>query len=151
MTGEKEIKIGEMEITDEKEILVARALGSCVAVAIYDRQNEVGGMAHVLLGKGNKHRENKPAFYADKAIENLVKEVRRLGGRRENLEAKIVGGASMFSSQSKRKVGEKNVEAVIKELDDRNIPVKGKDIGGTHARNVRFKVGSMSIMVEYKI
>jgi len=151
MTEEEEIKIGEMKITGEKKELVARAMGSCVAVAIYDNQNEVGGMAHVLLGTGNKQREGKTALYADKAIDRLVKEVRKSGGERRNLEAKIAGGASMFSSQSTGDVGRKNVEAVIKELEDLNIPVTGKDIGGTHARNVRFKVGSMSMTVEVKV
>jgi len=151
MTEEKEIKIGEMEVTGDKKIMVARALGSCVAVAIYDRQNEVGGMAHVLLGGGKKKREDKPAFYADKAIDRLVKQIQKSGGKKENLEAKIAGGASMFSSQSNGDIGNKNIETVIKELEDREIPITGKDIGGTHARNVRFKIGSMSMMVESKI
>ncbi len=151
MTEEEEIKIGEMKITDDKKIIVARALGSCVAVAIYDSENEVGGMAHILLGKGKKQREGKTALYADKAIDRMVKEIRKSGGERKNLEAKIAGGASMFSTQSNGDVGRKNVEAVIKELEDLNIPITGKDIGGTHARNVRFKVGSMSMTVESKI
>lgn len=151
MTEEEEIKIGEMKITGEKKVLVARALGSCIAVAMYDSQNEVGGMAHVLLGEGNKKREGKTALYADKAIDRLVEELRKSGSERKNLEAKIAGGASMFSSQSKGDIGKKNVEAVIEELGDRNIPVTGKDIGGTHARNVRFKVGSMSMKVEVKV
>lgn len=150
MTEEEEIKIGEMEITKEKRMIVARALGSCVAVAIYDSKNEIGGMAHVLLGKGKKEREGKTALYADKAIDRMVKEIKKSGGERENLEAKIAGGASMFSSKS-NDVGKKNVQSVIKELEDRDIPVTGKDIGGTHARNVRFKVGSMSMSVESKI
>lgn len=151
MAGEKEIKIGEMEITDDKKLILARALGSCVAVAIYDRGNEVGGMAHVLLGKGKKERDGKTALYADKAIDRMVKEIRRCGGKKGNLEAKIAGGASMFSSQSNGDVGKKNVEAVIEELKARDIPIVGKDIGGSHARNVRFKVGSMSMNVESKI
>ncbi len=151
MTEEEEIKIGEMEITNQKKILVARALGSCVAVAIYDPENEVGGMAHILLGKGNKKRKGKTALYADKAINRMVKKIQEAGGRRKNLEAKIAGGASMFSSQSKGDIGDDNIEAVLKELKDRNIPITGKDIGGTHARNVRFKVGSMSMRVEVKV
>ncbi|MEF8834855.1 MAG: chemotaxis protein CheD [Candidatus Thermoplasmatota archaeon] len=151
MTEEEEIKIGEMEITKDKKMIVARALGSCVAVAIYDSKNEVGGMGHVLLGKGNKERKGKTALYADKAIDRMIKKIQKLGGKGENLEAKIAGGASMFSSQSNGDVGKKNVQSVIKELEDREIPVKGKDIGGTHARNVRFKVGSMSMSVESKI
>ncbi|MBS3816859.1 MAG: chemotaxis protein CheD [Candidatus Thermoplasmatota archaeon] len=151
MTELEEIKIGEMEITDDEKTMVARALGSCVAVAIYDGENEVGGMAHILLGEGSKEKENKPAFYADKAIEKLIRDIRRSGGERENLEAKIAGGASMFSSRSNGDIGNKNTETVIKELEDRNIPITGKDIGGTHARNVRFKIGSMSMKVESKI
>lgn len=151
MTEEIELRIGEMEITNSKGILTARALGSCVAVAIYDRQNEVGGMAHVLLGNGKRKKEGRCCMYADEAVENLIKGIISKGGRRRNLKAKIAGGASMFSSTSAGKIGKKNVKTVRRELEDRNIPIEGEDIGGTHARNVRFKVGSMSMKVEVKI
>ncbi|MFW5946702.1 MAG: chemotaxis protein CheD [Candidatus Natronoplasma sp.] len=150
MTEEKEIKIGEMEVTNSKKILTARALGSCIAVAIYDRQNEVGGMAHVLLGSGNRKKGKKSNMYADKAIKNMIKEIASEGGKRANLKSKIAGGASMFSSNS-RGVGQSNIDTVKKELEEREIPIEGKDVGGTHARNVSFKIGSMSMKVEVKI
>lgn len=151
MTEEIEIKIGEMEITDSKKVLTSRALGSCVAVAIYDRQNEVGGMAHVLLGSGDREKNGKSYMYADKAVESLVKGITKKGGKRKNLKAKIAGGASMFSSNSSGGVGKNNIDTVKEELEDRDISIEGKDLGGTNARNVSFKIGSMSMKVEVKI
>ncbi len=151
MSDEVDIKIGQMEVARAHTTLIARALGSCVAVAIYDRQNEVGGMAHVLLGRGKKKKKNKPALYADEAIEKLIKDILKIGGKRRNLEAKIAGGADMFSSKSDGAVGKKNVVRVLEELSDRNIKIVGKDTGGNHARNVRFKIGSMSMKVEVKM
>lgn len=150
MTEEIEIKIGEMEITNSKKVLTARALGSCIAVGIYDRQNEVGGMAHVLLGSGNRKKDKKSYMYADKAVESLIEGIVRKGGERTNLKAKIAGGASMFSSNT-RGVGKNNIDTVKKELEDRDISIEGEDLGGTHARNVSFKIGSMSMRVEVKI
>jgi len=151
MTEEIEIRIGEIEITDSKKILTARALGSCVAVAMFDRENEVGGLAHVLLGKGNRKKDGKTCMYADKAVKNLEKGILKKGGKKRKLKSKIAGGASMFSSTSSGEVGQDNVKTVTEELENRNIPIVGKHTGGTHARNVRFKVGSMSMKVEVKI
>jgi len=59
----------------------------------------------------------------------LVKEVRKSGVERKNLEAKIAGRASMFSSQTNGDVGRINVEAIIKEIKDRDILLTRKDLG----------------------
>lgn len=151
MDKKEEVKIGEMRVTDNEKVLLVRALGSCIAVAVYDEDNEVGGLAHVLLGKGNRKREGKDALYADQAIDTLVNQIQRLGGEKENLEAKIAGGAYMFSSNIENHIGKKNIKAVEKELKDYGIKISGKDVGGENARNVKFKVGSMAMKVESKI
>lgn len=59
----------------------------------------------------------------------MVKEVRKSGVERKNLEAKIAGRASMFSSQTNGDVGRINVEAIIKEIKDRDILLTRKDLG----------------------
>lgn len=148
---EVEVGIGQLEVSRGSATMVARSLGSCVALALYDEDNEVGGLAHVLVAEGDKEKKEKPAMYADRAVKRLKRKISELGGRKRNLEAKIAGGAQMFSFKSKGAVGEKNVEAVVNELNKQGINIVGRDTGGDKARTVRFKVGSMSMKVEIKI
>lgn len=146
-----EVGIGKLEVIRGSGTLVARSLGSCVAVALYDEENEVGGMAHVLVAEGDKKKKDKPAMYADKAVRRLKRKIGELGGKRRNLEAKIAGGSQMFSFKSRGAVGDKNVEAVEDALEDNNISIVGRDTGGDKARTVEFRVGSMSMKVIIKI
>ncbi len=148
---ELEVGIGKLEVIRGSGTLIARSLGSCVAVAMYDEENEIGGMAHVLVAEGNKKKKKKPAMYADKAVKRLKRKIIELGGNRRNIEAKIAGGSQMFSFKSRGAVGDKNVKAVKDALNDQNISIAGKDTGGDKARTVKFRVGSMSMKVIIKI
>lgn len=44
-----DIKIGEVKVVKPPIRLRASALGSCVAVVLYDNVERIGGMAHVML------------------------------------------------------------------------------------------------------
>ena len=47
------IKIGELYVTDEPTVIYT-LLGSCVAVCIYDKKKQIGGMNHIFLPGNNK-------------------------------------------------------------------------------------------------
>ncbi len=151
MGKEVDVGIGKLETSDSNTVFVARALGSCVGVAMYDKNKKVGGMAHVLLPEGDKDKPEKPAMYADEAVRKLRKEIIDMGGNKRSLEAKIAGGSQMFSFKAEGVVGKKNVEAVEKALDKWNIKLAGKDTGGKHARTVKFSLGSMSMKIQIKV
>ncbi len=151
MGKEVDVGIGKLEVSKDSRVFVARALGSCVGVAMYDKKKKIGGMAHVLLPEGDKNKPEKPAMYADEAVRKLRKKIIDLGGNKRNLEAKIAGGSQMFSFKAEGVVGKKNVEAVENALDKWNIKLAGKDTGGKHARTVKFSLGSMSMKIQIKV
>lgn len=74
-------------------------LGSCVGIAIRDPVNKIGGLAHVMLPDSNaiKSSQMNIAKFADTGIAELVKQMERLGAKRERMVAKIAGGANMFN------------------------------------------------------
>lgn len=43
------VGIAEGKIARGNQVLVSYALGSCVGVCLYDRQEHVAGMAHIIL------------------------------------------------------------------------------------------------------
>lgn len=118
-------------------------LGSCVGIALRDPVTKVGGLAHVMLPDSTQIRNSQQniAKFADTGIEELVRQMERLGAKRSRIVAKIAGGATMFTFQGKSdmvQVGDRNVEASKLKLKKLNIPILAQDTGANYGRTVTF-------------
>lgn len=139
-----EVKVGmaDMNVCSGADSITTLGLGSCVGVVLWDPQNKICGMVHVMLPDSTSIRNNmNVAKFADSGIEELLKRVIAKGARRENLVSKIAGGAKMFTVNNKSEIlsiGDRNVEASIKKLTELKIPIKAKDTGDTYGRTVTF-------------
>lgn len=138
------IKVGmaDLNVCKSPDGVTTLGLGSCVGIAIRDPVAKVGGLAHVMLPDSTQIENNSNKFkFADTGIEELVKKIIALGGNKTRFEAKIAGGAQMFSFQNKSdmvRVGERNVEASKKKLKELGIPIKAQDTGLNYGRTVIF-------------
>ena len=90
------VPIGQWAVRND-ECRIQTLLGSCVGVALFDRQGRVGGLAHVVL-PDSRGEKTHPGKYADTAIVAMLDDFRKLGSPviRSRLWAKLAGGASMF-------------------------------------------------------
>lgn len=138
------IKVGmaDLNICVSPDGITTLGLGSCVGVAVRDPVTKIGGLAHVMLpdSKEIKNNSNIPKF-ADTGTEELIKQIVAKGANRSRLVAKIAGGAQMFafnSNNATMRVGERNVQAVLKKLKEMNIPVLAQDTGANYGRTVIF-------------
>lgn len=128
---------GEYLATREDLALVT-VLGSCVAACIRDPIANVGGMNHFMLpdaessGNGNANS----ARYGSFAMEVLVNEILKRGGKRDRLEAKVFGGGNVLRGFTSNQVGTRNVSFVKEYLDLERIPVVAADLGHNYARKV---------------
>ncbi len=115
-------------------------LGSCVGIALYDATHKIAGLAHIMLPDSTQIQNNSNvAKFADTAIIRLVNDMVRLGASKHLLKAKIAGGAQMFainSTNESMRIGDRNVEATIKMLNQLNIPLLAKDVGANFGRTV---------------
>ncbi len=143
------VGIGEIKVTKNNGTLVALGLGSCICVALYDTKNRIGGLAHILLPYSSEDSRNPK--YANHAIPTLIEEMRKMGAKRENIVAKISGGAQIFKHMTLEflKIGEKNIKAVREILKKLNIRIVAEDVGGTRGRNVYFFVSNGKLLVRY--
>ena len=119
--------------------VVTLGLGSCIGISLYDSQAKVGGLVHIMLPSVDQARsKDNKAKFADTGIVHLVEEMVKQGAVKRRLEAKIAGGASMFSfgNNSQLKIGLRNVEMTIKVLKDLNIPIISEDTGGKYGRTI---------------
>ena len=140
----KMIKVGmaDLNICHSPDAITTLGLGSCVGVALYDKNTKTAGLVHVMLPDSTKVRQNQNrAKFADTGIEDLITLMVSMGANKNRLVAKIAGGAKMFATSGMSEilcVGDRNAEAAKKELAARNIRILAQDTGLDYGRTVEF-------------
>ena len=138
------IKVGiaDLNVCTPPNLITTIGLGSCVGIAIRDKVNKVGGLVHVMLPNSQEVKSNgNLAKFADTGIPELVRRLEMMGAVRSRMVAKIAGGATMFSFQSKSDlmgIGDRNVAATKLALKALNIPILAEDTGANYGRTVTF-------------
>ncbi|HWQ71487.1 MAG TPA: chemotaxis protein CheD [Desulfitobacteriaceae bacterium] len=143
------VGMADYKTAKNPDLLMTAGLGSCIGICLFDIGLKVGGMAHIMLPSADGRTGNL-AKYADTCLDLLFREIMNLGGKKERLRAKIAGGAQMFSFPGKQTVfniGERNAQAVEKELKRLGIPILAADIGGGFGRTIYFAVGTGDLRV----
>jgi len=145
------VGLGEIHVSREPgAVLMALGLGSCIGVALWDPQERIGGMAHVVLPAPLDEQGAKSAKFATVAVPTLLDQVVRLGAVRRRLICKIVGGAEVLAMSAARhnfRIGERNFEAVHAALKQEGIKVRAEDCGGKTGRSFQLAVidGRMTV------
>ncbi len=138
------VKVADFAVANGGTLLVTVGLGSCVAIALHDPDARIGGLAHVLLpSTGMSQDRSNRAKFPSTAVPLLCERMQALGARPGRLRAKIVGGASMFTSllsATGLQIGERNVVATRAALEHAGIPIVGQEVGGDYGRSVYFDV-----------
>lgn len=139
------IKVGiaDQNIVKSPNHIRTSGLGSCVGLILFDKQNQIAGLAHIMLpdsSLANKESLNQ-GKYADTAIPLLIHKLTDAGAREKSLQAKMAGGAQMFQFQTSNnlmRIGPRNVEAIKKLLHVYNISLVSADTGGNNGRTIEF-------------
>ena len=152
METEKEIivGIGQLAVSHNPATLIALGLGSCVAVALYEKSLHIGGLAHIMLPDSREYAGRAEAGrsidrlmkYSDVAIPKMIEEMAGMGAQKNNIHAKIIGGAQMFPSlgAENRDIGRRNIASVKKILQENDIPIDAEDTGGNKGRSISFDI-----------
>ena len=144
------MRVADYAVAKGTVVISTIGLGSCVAIAIYDRQTRIGGMAHVLLpSEGLSRDKNNRAKFPGTAVPLLLEEMRKLGARGP-FTAKIAGGSSMFGAliaSGGINMGERNVLSSRQALSEAGIPLAAQDVGGDYGRSVYFHLDDGRVLV----
>lgn len=134
------VGMADLNVTKAPGILTTLGLGSCVGIALYDAKAKVAGLAHIMLPDSKLINNNSNvAKFADTAMDKIIRDMERMGASRTLLKAKIAGGAQMFafgSTNETMRIGDRNVEAVVKLLQQYGIPLIAKEVGADFGRTV---------------
>lgn len=137
------VKVADYAVRRGTDIISTIGLGSCVAIALYDRESRAGGLAHILLPSMAMSREtSNPAKFPETIVPVMLAEMRALGmAPSAKVVAKIAGGASMFGqlvNGTGINVGERNVIATKEALAKAKVELIAEDTGLDYGRSVYF-------------
>jgi chemotaxis protein CheD len=127
--------------------LISTVLGSCVAVALWDKKREYGGMNHFLFPLTRNPGE-ATARYGNVAVTALVRLFLEEGSERKNLEGQIFGGAHPAESPGEvMEICRRNVDVSRRILMKNKIPIVSEDVGGTRGRKVVYNTLTNDVAV----
>lgn len=133
---------GEYYITLHDEMIMT-VLGSCVSACVRDSVFGIGGMNHFMLpeskGQGDTWSDGDTgaaARYGSYAMEVLINNILKNGGKRERLEVKIIGGGRIISQMTD--IGKNNIAFVREYLRKEGLTIVGEDVGDIFPRKVLY-------------
>ena len=108
------VGISDFKISGNVEdMLITYALGSCIAVAVYDPKVRVGGLLHFMLPNSKldlNRAKAAPAMFADTGIPLLFKSCYGMGAQKKHMIVKIAGGASILDNSNYLICAEQSVQ-----------------------------------------
>ena len=146
-----DIGIAELKFAESPAILSTRGLGSCLAITLYEPFKKLGCLAHPMLpSMENARIKTNPMRFVDSVISLMMDEFQKRDCLIRNLEAKLFGGAHMFSSipvNSVFNIGVRNLEAARKKLKFFGVRIAGEDSGKDYGRTVFFDLQTGKVRV----
>lgn len=129
---------GEIEVADDPSTVLRTCVGSCVAVAMYDREAVIGGLVHIILPKASdKEEKARPGLYASSGIPLLLNKIIKSGASKDRIVAAIAGGGLILTDTKlgvELDIGRKNINMVQEVLCLAGIPIVRQDTGGYFGR-----------------
>lgn len=130
---------GEYFVTMHDEAIYT-TLGSCISACIRDRVTGIGGMNHFMLPISNSNNSWKAADnsastrFGNFAMEHLINNILKNGGKRQNLEVKLFGGGRIIANMTD--VGSRNIAFAHDYLQTEGLKIVSEDVGESFPRMV---------------
>lgn len=143
------IHIGEY-YSSRTPVIISTILGPCAAVCLFDTENKIGGMNHILLpGDCPLEANSSDSRYGINAMELLINQMMKLGANRYKLTAKVFGGASILSTISSQFcMGMRNIEFVVDFLITEKIPIINYNFGGVDSRRIYYHTDTSEVLLK---
>jgi chemotaxis protein CheD len=140
------VGIGELVVSNAGDgLITTHAIGSCIAVCIFDPVAGVAGMLHFLLPESRVNparARQEPGVFADTGIPLLFQTAYEYGLSKRRVVVKLVGGAEMAadSISTTFTTGRRNALAARNLLWRNGVFVAAEDVGGDRARSLQLSV-----------
>ena len=102
-------------------------------------------MNHFMLPMGSKEHIlsnkdiNTATRYGNYAMEKLINDILKHGGKRENLEIKIFGGGRVMQQMQLIDVGRRNIDFVRNYIETEGLNLIAENVGDVHPRKIVYQ------------
>ena len=130
---------------DAEAMLVTYALGSCVAVSIYDPVARIGGMLHLMLPANGAPRPGEkpnPYMFADTGLTLMLGRACEMGAEKRRMVVCLAGGAQIMDENGVFNIGKRNQAAVRAFLWKSGLFVSAESLGGQVSRTAGLELVS---------
>ena len=142
---------GEYYVTTNNELIVT-VLGSCVSACIRDPAMAIGGMNHFMLPASAEMSSSafnsEATRYGNFAMEKLINDILKNGGRREALEIKLFGGGKVIAHMHQADVGNRNIKFALDYVATEGFRVAAQDLGDIFPRKVVYDPISGKVQIK---
>lgn len=147
------IRPDELAVSEGDAVLMSLALGSSLAICMYDPNRKIGGMVHSLLPHCHSGivREADKLRYVDSSVQALCDALLARGAVLADIRAKLAGGARIFSftqAEWQKEVGRENILWARQKLQELEIPLVSEDTGENYGRSVYFHTADGRLAIE---
>jgi chemotaxis protein CheD len=125
--------------------LTTYALGSCVALVVFDWKTKIGGLLHAMLPDSSidaGRAVSNPFVYVDTGVAKLFKRLEELGCSKHSFRCCVAGGANMMADSAHFEIGKRNHLALKRMLWRMGVFIDHEDVGGNESRSVRLDLDS---------
>lgn len=146
------VGISDLKVSSNPaDSMITYALGSCIAVAVYDPAAKVGGLLHYMLPDSTldaARAKDTPAMFADTGIPLLFKSCYKMGADKKRMVVKVAGGASILDESNFFRIGQKNIMAMRKLFWSNNVLIDAEDTGKNVNRTIRLDMSTGKVTVK---
>ena len=140
------IDYSDMRVSDHPlESLAALAIGSGIAMTVFDPVPAVGGLLNFILPDSSQieslKNQHSPYIFADTGITAFLEALSEMGARYERMKVVVAGGARVLGQTDTIDIGGRNHDVVRKILSQYKIPIYHEDVGGNFSRSLSLKIG----------
>ena len=146
------VGVADCKLTsDPSDVLITYALGSCIAVSIYDPVARVGGLLHFMLPEAptaSARAGKSPFMFADTGIPLMFREAYEMGAQKRRMRVRVAGGAQIMDENGVFNIGQRNCLAMRKIFWKAGVLVQAEELGGTRPRTMRFEIDSGRVFLK---
>ena len=131
--------------SDPDAAIVTYALGSCIAMVLFDPVARLGGLLHIILPESKLNPVKaavNPFMFADTGIPKAFDRLIEQGANWKRLTVYLAGGAQVMDPQGIFNIGKRNHAMVRKLLWKAGVMVTDEAVGGEVSRTVRLELNS---------
>ena len=146
------VGMGDMKISgDPQSEVITYALGSCIGLAVYDPNANIGGIIHYMLPESKLNPEKSkrnPFMFADTGVPLFFKKLYTMGASNKSIVIKVAGGANLLDPADRFNIGKRNYMALRKLLWKNRLMINKESVGGVTHRTLKIDMSAGQILLK---